>query len=119
MNTQELIESLTEQEVMNELNYPGISKFLPEINEILSFADDFNDAVDKFYKKVTPYINILLTDLEVIKSRLRKITEQLSEMDNVPIHVLFQLRSIQKNLSLMSSFSHLYVENYKTVVEVE
>ncbi len=113
MEIRDIYESILEGEKLNDKNFPELKNYIDKINSIILFSEKLFLETKKYRNKETAYINMLISDVIEKRDQLRLINEELADFNEVPIHLLIQLRNIQKQLGLVTNtYMHLFRENY-------
>ncbi len=110
----QILDGLAEEEKINEKNYPELKPYIGKIHDILIFAEKLSWEIDNYNNKVSPYINILVTDINNYILKIRTMNEDIANFNNIPFHILITMRNIQKYFGLAANdYYDLFRENYR------
>ncbi len=110
----QILSMLTEEEKINERNYPELEPYMGKIHDVLIFAEKLSLEIDNYNNEISPFINVLVTDINSYILKIRTMNEDIAGFINIPFPVLITMRNIQKYFGLMAyDYHNLFRENYK------
>lgn len=118
-DTVSILDELTPEELLTTTNYPGIENYYSTIDDIVVFAEKVSIALQAYNNELTEYIDILVADVRKYITKIRTLNNNLGKLENIPHHLIQQLREIHVQLALLASYPQYFKENYQPELEVE